>query len=150
MPQNITTLKIRKNGTMKVAADYAYATFASQKPGIAVQLDAATGQISEATGVTSNVLKGLLVEQTTVNENQNNISFLADEAEVAVTRDSLASGVEFTIGARVYHDSSSKLTPSSGTGNVMGTALNHIYSNGATDLILITRSAQSIANENMA
>lgn len=137
MPTAIKTLKIRKNGTIKLSRDYDK-DIASMTPGMAVQIDAATDTIVLATNVTSTVMKGLLVEKVTSGEDQNKISMLADEAEVAVERASLASGVEFTVGGVVYHDASGKLTPTSGTGNRMGISQSAIYSNSGTDLVMIT------------
>ena len=137
MPKAIKTLKIRKNGTIKLSRDYDK-DIASMTSGMAVQINAATDTIVLATNVTSTVMKGLLVEQVTSGEDQNNISLLADEAEVAVEQASLASGVAFTVGGVVYHNASGKLTPTSGTGNRMGVSLSAIYSNSGSDLIMVT------------
>lgn len=137
MPHSIKTLKIRKNGTIKLTRDYD-SSIASMTPGMAVQIDSTLNTIVLATGVTSNVIKGLLVEQVTSGEDQNNISLLADEAEVAVEQASLASGVQFTVGGVVYHNAAGKLTPTSGTGNRMGISQSAIYSNSGSDLIMMT------------
>jgi hypothetical protein len=139
MPHAIYTLKIRKNGTLKLARSYDY-TAASMSPGMAVQIDNTLNTIVLATGVTSSVIKGLLVEQTTQGENQNNISLLADVSEVAVPQASQASGVAFTFGGVVYHNAAGKLTPTSGTGNRMGISMSSIYSNSGSDLIMLTDS----------
>ncbi len=147
MGTNVETLKIQKNGTMKLARDYTAATISTGKPGRVGEIDPSTDKIILATGVTSDRLKGLIVEQTTETEKQNKISILADEAEVNVHNDSLESGVTFSSGAPVYHNASAKLTPTSGTGNRMGVALSALASNSGSDLPLLTRSAQEIAND---
>ena len=86
-------------------------------------------------------LEGLLVEEITLNEDQNQISMLADQAEAAVEQNSLASGVEFTIGGVVYHDATGKLTPTSGTGDRMGVSQSAIFSNSGSDLVMLTDPA---------
>jgi len=137
MPHSIKTLKIRKNGTIKLSRGYDK-DIASMTPGMAVQINPATDEIILATGAGSSALRGLLVEQVTSGEDQNQISLLADEAEVAVEQASLASGVAFTVGGMVYHNAAGKLTPTSGTGNRMGISQSAIYSNSGSDLVMIT------------
>jgi len=137
MPKAIKSLKIRKNGTIKLSRDYD-AAIASMTPGMAVQINPTTNEIILATGAGSSAIRGLLVEQVTSGEDQNQISLLADEAEVGVEQASLASGVQFSIGGVVYHNAAGKLTPTSGTGNRMGVSQSSIYSNSGSDLIMIT------------
>ena len=149
MPANIETLKIKRNGTLKLDRDYDYSAsgVGTGTPGRAGQIDTTLDTITLADGVTSDVVKGLIVEQTTSGEDQNKISILADEAEVSVHNASLESGVHFTNGAPVYHNASALLTPTSGTGNQMGTSLCDLYSNSGGELDMLTRSAQEIAND---
>jgi hypothetical protein len=137
MPHSIQTLKIRKNGTLKLSRNYD-ADIASMTPGMAVQINTATDTIILATGAGSSAIRGLLVEQVTSGEDQNQISLLADQSEVAVEQASLASGVAFTVGGVVYHNAAGKLTPTSGTGNRMGISQSAIYSNSGSDLVMIT------------
>jgi len=146
MPQDIKTLKIRKNGTVKLAREYDHTTLPSMTPGMVVQINATTDVIERATGITSGVIKGLLVEECTINEDQRKLSLLADQAEVAVEQASLASGVEFTVGGIVYHGADSKLTPTSGTGNRVGVSQSAIFSNSGSDLVMLTDEA----NENVS
>jgi hypothetical protein len=148
MPKNIKSLKIRKNGTMKLSRTYTDATISTGTPGKAGEIDPSTDKIILALGVSSGKMKGLIVEQTTLGEDQGKISILADEAEVTVENASLASGVQFTIGGAVYHNSAALLTPTSGTGNRMGTSLASLYSNSGSDLDMLTRSAEDIARNN--
>jgi len=149
MPANIQTLKIRKNGTMKLARDYdsSASGLGSGTPGRVGEIVAATDTIALATGVTSNTLKGLIVEQTTSGEDQTKISILADDAEATVNNASLESGTHFTIGTPVYHNASALLTPTSGTGNRMGTSLSDLYVSSGSELEMVTREADEIAND---
>ena len=147
MSTNVETLKIQKNGTMKLARTYTLATIGTGKPGRAGEIDPSTDKIILATGVTSGRFKGLIVEETTASEDQKKISILADEAEVNVDNDSLESGITFTNSAAVYHNAAGDLTATSGTGNRMGTALATLISNSGSNLTMLTRAAEEIAND---
>jgi len=145
--KNIKTLKIRKNGTLKLAREYDDTVVGTGTPGRAGYIIAGTNYIALASGISSGVLKGLIVEQTTTGEDQNKISILGDDAEVTVDNGSLASGVHFTIGGNVYHDGSALLTTNNGCGNKMGISLEDMYANSGATLDMLTRSAQEIARE---